>query len=545
MTSRAVLSPSAKVGITTVAVTIVVIMVGFFFGWWTRKSKDGFELWIHFDNIRGLTRDAEVLINGAPVGRVMYWDPAEDKGLNVQVRINDPKLRIHQNASVVITAESVLGKKVISITQPTSGIPVYVEEPGKPRRWENPQEPVYRFEAGTMAVGNQIFRMLGAKPIRLGEVISVTPDSPGHDRVTLRLEGEPIQPEESLFPSRIAGVPGTVGMLYPPVPSGEYLKGTKEPEASDIISSVNDVVREINGLISTLSPQIQSITGHLDEVLVSVRDMLDKNQVDALFTALERELTDTGRNIDLITNDLRGLISSTEPGLLRTLGHAEASAANVESITGEMNSFIADPAKRAQIESMLTQLEQSSARINAILEDIESLTGDEQVQTDLKGTISTARSVLQQADTTLQKVNQATASLGGHELGVMLRQRYEVESRQSYTDARLQLDKPKEYQLYLGASDIGEGGKLDLGYGWYLGENVVARGGLRRGKPGVGADLYFDPFRLSTDLYDANDLRLDINGTWFFDEQLGLYVGLDDVLDEGTDRVNVGATLKF
>lgn len=557
MTPRAVLSPSAKVGITTVAVTIVVIMVGVFLGWFKKQNSADFELNFHFDSIRGLTRDAAVLRNGNPLGRVVDWKDATDQGINVQVSFDDPNVLIHSNAVAVITAESVLGQKVIAISEPLSGVALYPqtdpkswkdkEKPEYSYVWPNPQRPEFRFKKGDLRVGDPLIRQTKAQLIEIGSVADVRPsDFPGFETVTFDVIGAPIEHREAVVAeSSVMLETGRVAKIYAPMKHGEFIEGIKEPEAADIIASVNDVVKEINSLIGTLTPEIRSITEHLDDVLVGVNEVLDKEQIDALFASLQRELTDTGRNIDLVTADLRAMLADSKPILDDTLLSANASAKSVEHITSEMDSLITDPDTRRKIESMLTELEATTKRLNAISEDIESISGDPAVQEDIKGSIKAARSTLEGADQSLQKVNQLTADLGGYNVSTLLKERYDVDSERAYTDIGVEINKPGEHRFGVGASNIGERTRLDAHYGFWMTDEVLARGGLRRGKVGVGTDVYFAPFSLSADLYDANDPMLDIWGSWSFDDMFSAQVGIEDVIDEGTDRVNLGATIKF
>jgi|GEM_PF-5313162 len=556
MTPRAVLSPSAKVGITTVAVTIVVIMVGVFLGWFKKQNSSDFQLNFHFDSIRGLTKEASVLSNGRPVGNVVTWDPAADQGVNVLVRFNEEDILIHSNAVAVITAESVLGQKVIAISEPLSGVPLYPQtppdswkDPAKPefqKTWPDPLRPEYRFKAGDLKAGDPLIRQLKSQLIEIGSVAEVRPAEPGYETVVFQVIGTEIDPREAVVAeASVTLKTGRVAKIYQPMKQGEFIEGIKEPEAADIIASVNDVVKEINGLIQTLTPEIRSITQHLDEVLLGVNEVLDKEQIDALFASLQRELTDTGRNIDMVTADLRLMLADSKPILDDTLLSAQASAKSVEHITDEMDSLITDPETRRKIESMLTELEATTRRLNAISEDIESISGDPAVQEDIKGSIKAARSTLEGADQSLQKVNDLTADLGGYNVSAMLKERYDIDSERAYTDVGVEINKPGEHRFGIGASNIGERTRLDAHYGFWLTDGILARGGLRRGKVGVGADAYFDPFSLSADIYDANDPMLDLWGSWAFDEMYSAQVGIEDVLDEGSDRVNLGATIKF
>ncbi|MEO7994012.1 MAG: hypothetical protein ABI743_06395, partial [bacterium] len=146
---------------------------------------------------------------------------------------------------------------------------------------------------------------------------------------------------------------------------------------------------------------------------------------------------------------------------------------------------------------------------------------------------------------TLTSLTDSTKTLGGYEIHAEGSQRYNTDTELFSSDARLKIDKRGEQQFYVGASDIGEGTNLDAGYGKYFGDNLIIRGGIRRGKVGVGGDYLLDQFGAHVEYYDPNNPTLDVYGSYAFDHNWGLIMGLEDVLDEGADGTSVGMSYTY
>ncbi|MEO7993464.1 MAG: MlaD family protein, partial [bacterium] len=395
MTKRLVVTPSAKVGITTVAFILVLVMVGIFLNKISCHSSRGYTLFFRFDSSRGLARGSAVQFAGVPIGEVQTTETTEDKGAKVEVLIFNKSQKIHRNAIAVITAESVLGGKIINITEPPSAVP---DE--KARDLET-AHPTFEIKTDSQIEPGAEVRRVDPTGFEhtIGEVDEVSPNLEGGFRFTIQLQGdERIDEKDSVTPTH-DNTGRTYLRVWPALQAGNYLDGIKEPEVTDIVVAVNDVIGTVNHLVSSLEPQIETITARLDTVLANVEQMLNKEDVAALLSDLRHTLQVTSDSVDGVTADVRSMLALSKDPLLNTLGNVEATTANLEAMTAQARAVSEDPETRDKLESLLTELEASSKSLHSILEDVEGITGDEAFVGDVKGTVASARATMSPAAT--------------------------------------------------------------------------------------------------------------------------------------------------
>ncbi|HYE77382.1 MAG TPA: MlaD family protein [bacterium] len=537
MNNRIAISPSAKVGITAVAILVVVIVVGMRLGWFELGKPKGYELVIRFDSTQGLPSGADVLLNGRRIGEVIGTARDKSTGLPVAEVAIRPGEVVNTNATAVITSESVLGNKLINITQPR-----YSEIVSD----SDPQVPTIRVAAGSVRPNDPVVRLTLTGPMEIGRVRQVGASDNGTDLATLALT-QPLEEGDALYAGRFEDVPDrTLVQVFPALEPGGVIQGRREPELTDLVAAVDETISIVQDLINDLHPQMTQLLVRVDSILAGVQGMLDEEQVDAIFADLHAQLAKAGYAIDAISGDLRRMLAESEPSLERALASMEQTTANVERTTAGIEGLVNDPTNRQRIETLLAELEGTSAELHKVMQDIEAITGDEQFQGDIKATVGAARATLEKADETLGKLGGGALSLGNWKVNGYLQERYRPETGEFATDAQLQVDNPGSSLFYLGLSEIGDGTDLDLGYGQYLNDTVRVRGGLRKGEVGVGADATFDQFGTSLDYYDFNDPKLDFFGTYELSEGWGLLFGLEDVFDDDEGNLaSFGARYQF
>ena len=85
----------------------------------------------------------------------------------------------------------------------------------------------------------------------------------------------------------------------------------------------------------------------------------------------------------------------------------------------------------------------------------------------------------------------------------------------------------------LGAYDIGDNTRLNLQGGMLLGNRNALRYGLYASKLGFGLDAGLGGRGLiSADLFNPNDLSLELRGVMPLSQSMGLYAGVLDLLHE-------------
>jgi hypothetical protein len=103
----------------------------------------------------------------------------------------------------------------------------------------------------------------------------------------------------------------------------------------------------------------------------------------------------------------------------------------------------------------------------------------------------------------------AIAAVGKTRVSPRIDMLYSTRSEQGFADANVDLDLPGRGFLRLGAANIGVGAQANVQLGRQQGRNLL-RYGIIRSQLGVGYDLsLWDRTRLSVDLLDVNDPRVD------------------------------------
>lgn len=279
------------------------------------------------------------------------------------------------------------------------------------------------------------------------------------------------------------------------------------------------------------------------------------------------------------------LATSPLPGEL-----AQASA-NVRQATGDfaaisqnMAAVFADPGTRSKLEGLLANLHQSSVDLSKTMARVEALMADEQIATDVRATVSKLResaesladltahveqvmtdpeltqdvratvksarvaaesgaaaaakadASLDRVDRTMDRLSEATRAF----------RPTDARSRASLTgstgsglrfdwDLDLQYGKHHNDFWRVGVHDIGDAERLDLQRSFPLGTGARGRVGVFANKLGVGYDFWQDRrLGVEAELWDPNELRLDVRGVYEVAPRADLLFGLESI-GEGTD----------
>ncbi|HPQ59970.1 MAG TPA: MlaD family protein, partial [Syntrophales bacterium] len=121
------ISTEAKVGLFVLAALIILGYMSFRVGQYGFGLKKGYTVNAVFDNVAGLSKDADVMIAGVEVGKVEGIGLKDGRAL-VTMRIV-PGVRLEKDVVVTIKTHGILGDKYIEIVPGTRGEPYL--EPGQ------------------------------------------------------------------------------------------------------------------------------------------------------------------------------------------------------------------------------------------------------------------------------------------------------------------------------------------------------------------------------------------------------------------------------
>lgn len=535
---------AAKVGLTAIILALVFIGIfrgmGWSMSWLSGKKAGDYFLYMQFASVKGLKPGADVQLNGNAIGEVVSLDNTEWGGVIVKVVIHKDKpihIKHGENSQTVfsISRESIFGSYMVTIDEPGSG---QLLPSGSNSR------AVVKMPAGKVSTGASVWK----DDVDIGLLESVEKINDYVDSVTILLTDMDVELDESMafMPyrppgSRITGLDVYI-RLEPNTPT-EPVFGNREPGPEDL-------VKDVDIQLTQMSLSAQDVLTQVAGLLGNVSELIDKEQVQKLIDTLSTEIVTIADNIVRLTGRLDAVLAENQPYLNQTMS-------NVEGITGETRDLISGlqeyntPERKAQIEAIITNLTTATETLSKVLDDVEGMTSDPQIQSDLRGTISQARATLEQAQSTLasagqtiDQANSSVAAVGGIEANGEFTLRYAPDPERWTADleAYLRIKRSNTY-FTAGLNDIGEDQSTNAQVGWWITDDLGGRVGIHRGKIGMGVDWRSDPYDFATELYDPNNLTWDLYGGYAILPELGLVVGVEDLL--GRDEVNLGLAFRF
>jgi hypothetical protein len=327
------------------------------------------------------------------------------------------------------------------------------------------------------------------------------------------------------------------------IPPGATIEGIREKGPEDLVVDADKALTDI-------SNQAVQVMGQVATLLGEVGGLINKEQIQKLVDTLSSETTLIANNVARLTTNLNTMLSENQPYINKTMQNVEGATSGANQLMADLNKYNT-PEMKQKIDNITTNLADATTTLTKILQDLEGLTSDQQMTSDLKATITQAHATLAEAQGTLEKASHAidqassnVAVLGGIEATGSFTLRYAPDPDRWVGDLETEVGM-KNHNTFLaaGVNDIGEQQRLNAQIGWRLRHGLSGRVGIHRGKIGVGGDWRNNPFGLSTDVYDPNDLTWDIYGNYVIVPQLGLVIGIEDLL--GSDEANLGLRFQF
>jgi len=330
------------------------------------------------------------------------------------------------------------------------------------------------------------------------------------------------------------------GPLVGDAEEGDVFQGRAEAGFSDLISSANQALVQVNRLLVIA----EDFTSE-EKLGGAIRDLLAK--LDSTISGAETVL----QRVDRVLAASQGEVSATLRNVRDLTGNLSAASEVVSTAVKE-----ADLPNR--LSSALDDIDETLTLLNGIAGDIAEITGDPKVRQDIKESISLTRDALSEArDTmealqgTLGKVDEKIESFGkiGFEGKVNVRHESVHANKKSdneYIDVKGRVTVG-ENAFDVGVDNVGAPGEdsgLTLQAGQYLSPSFLVRGGLYREQMGVGFDLMSTGgWGLTADAFDVNDPQLNSYLSIPLAHRFNLLVGVEDIGDR--DQYNAGVQLTF
>jgi phospholipid/cholesterol/gamma-HCH transport system substrate-binding protein len=441
-----------------------------------------------------------------------------------------------------------------------------------------------RFE-DTLGVARQsIVRMQG---VAIGEVADVTLDQSQHPpvpKVTLAIKNRYKIPAGSHFVIVSGILITTPQILVKPSASVDSLAtdstavvdGDKAQGAlASLDPKLEEAVENSTKLVNDLQTTLKSTSGKLNDVLDSTKTLLattnktvsatqgivgDPALKSKLLTTLQN-FQDTSANAKRASDDLRVQLNDTIKGsrgnldkltakLNEVLDHVDVTIDDTNAVVKKLTEQVTDPRLQNSLQETAELARATLARFNQIASDIHELSGDPNLQANLKSSVANlqeitekGRGAAEKVDTLLNKFT-ATGTRGARfpRIEVLGNVSEALDPTRLRVDLDARIPYSKTGLVDVGLYDLGQSTRLNLQAGNYLFgksddkssesvDSLLVRYGLYASKLGGGLD--YDSQRgygFRADLWDTNRPRLDAKALFRVKQNASVWLGADNLL---------------
>jgi ABC-type transporter Mla subunit MlaD len=285
-------------------------------------------------------------------------------------------------------------------------------------------------------------------------------------------------------------------------------------------------VRKVTQDLSAVNRILANVEGITADGRAQVQELLEQTK------SIMTDLSDTTDAIRWVAKD-SGILKEQLPALVES---GKKSVANVEKITANLEALTGDADLRADLKESLASLKETLDNVKQATAGLRDLAADPQLHTDLRETITSAKTTMAHAENVSEKVDNVLGTtgdtltkLGRFKWDTELTYRYLPSNNRVFGDLGFLIWPSSKNYFKLGIHDFAEESKIELQAGSFLSDYTRLRIGLVRAKVGVGLEYQIGPrYSFSADLYDPNDLSLNLWGHYQLNDKWSLLLGVDD-----------------
>ncbi len=383
-------------------------------------------------------------------------------------------------------------------------------------------------DAAGVDVGTPV-RMAG---VAVGRVRAVRLAPTNQAQVTISVNSDVRIPQGSSFVVTMAGlvgdrfiaiIPGPQGA--PEIPPETTVHGEERLTIEGLAKRFEGVADRVEKLVDNLNSLVAD-----PEMRESLRQAL-RNASEASGIALQ-----TAAAVEQTTRRFQTLMNTDVTAAANDLRQMSRILVDTASrVQAFIDSASGDGATARDLRETAASLRQASERIAQMATDLQGLINPQNVGKaremvdDARETIREARTVVHRANTVIERVDRIIPSeLRIPSLRSLFRLDYEVWYANQRAGHQLDLSLlPEAERFYrLGLHDIGATNGIVLQAGQRFSPPLAGRAGIFESQVGVGVDYgIFDPFLLSIDLYNLNQLTLDAVGRYQVNPNWGITLG--------------------
>lgn len=343
---------------------------------------------------------------------------------------------------------------------------------------------------------------------------------------------------------------------------GHVFEGVSAVGLATLITTANEVLETLNALLTD-----EALRDSMTQIADGITESLDRANV----------IMD---NVNNIIIDNQGYITETMANVEAISDNFLLVSQDMQETSVAMRELATDPSNKEQLRSIMASIEASSANIEQMTADVNGILGDPMVQADIKDSLRLMPKVLEETQNTMSgaqdtlenlnlliesadgMVNTATWAIedvsgtiqGVTSVGEGIETRGSINVRGIDTnkddalggddvyvgDANFAIGTQDNY-VQVGIDNIGEGDDLNLMLGIGALRGFSFRGGIYRSELGLGASWWHGSGAgAEVTWFDLNEPKLNAYGHVPVGDSVNVVIGVDDIADEAVPTVGVG-----
>ncbi len=538
------ISREARVGIV-VGLALMTLAIAILFFRNVRATKGEYTVTVRLDDAGGIMEGAEVQFAGVRKGTVRKVDVEGDKAILTLGIHSD--VNLYSNYDFAVRSGALLGERYVIITPKSrkrgEAAELLKDYKGPPIEGTEP--------SSVEELLPETKKLMSNFSVLISDLRGVVKNT---DLLVRDLHDSTAALKNVMAdPQTQRAVKGTMANLYE---TSEVLKRVAaSPQIQGTLANVNRATQSLDQMTKSATQLVK----RTDEVMQNVNEMVgffkdvaktNKENLDKTFAALPemmKELKDTTTELKRAVQGVSNQENMEQ--LNAALKSIRQATDNLAHITEDVQKLTNDPKMQTDVKTMLSNLNETTQSAKKAVENLEAtsaslreLATDKQLQSDLKETIhttketvATAKQTLEEGKQTLSEGRQVLSRVnkilggGGQTAKVQPDLRFYrlPESNRYVSDFDLRISSGKKNSFVLGLHDVTESDKFTLQYAPAVGSLGSARLGVYRGKVGAGFDLMGRNGWLSLNAYNPNDLTGNIWGGYRLFGNWQLMVGVE------------------
>lgn len=339
------------------------------------------------------------------------------------------------------------------------------------------------------------------------------------------------------------------------------------PEADQALKELTQTMSELRPRLIQTTDRLQTILKDTADIMVNVRDTTAsarelvgnpklKSAMNNILSDLEAMSKETRLTAATLSRELRALVkrnggkfdelANGAIDLLQKLADTvDAARAAVTRLTEQ----VSDPRIQQALLETIELGKTTIARFNQIASDLHQLTGDANVQSDVKSTVASLKEASEQGQQIVERVNtlvsrinlpSSRASLPFSQPRVNLDFLARSNSPRFRSDLNVLLPMRDNAAILLGVHDFPDSNKLTAQYQTALSGGADLRYGLYASSLALGLELQpTRQTRIVLDAYNPNRPQMDVRALFDVNNDFAVWLGADSVFRRTTPLLGV------